>query len=157
MIKRQKIVKGAILEINIENRYYTYAQILGGAVYAFFDYKTEQKLIDFSILENKPILFIVGVYDDVIITGHWLIVHKMDVRDDLKVLPMQFIQDALNPERFEIYNPNTGDITPAKKNECRGLERAAVWEANHVEDRIRDYYDAVPCIWLEEDRELFKD
>ncbi|SDG74702.1 Immunity protein 26 [Flavobacterium omnivorum] len=156
-MKKQKITQGSILEINIENQYYTYAQILDKGGYVFFDYKSETRLTDFSVLEDKPILFIIGVYNDVITQGHWPIVGKMNIRQNLNSQPMQFIQDALHPDRFEFYNPNTGESTPATKEKVKGLERAAVWEANHVEDRIRDYYNGVPCIWLEDDLELFKD
>lgn len=156
-MKKQKIIQGSILEINIENQYYTYAQILDKGGYVFFDYKSEKRLTDFSVLEDKPILFIIGVYDDVIKQGHWSIVGKMNIRKNLNTQPMQFIQDALHPDRFEFYNPNTGESTPATREKVKGMERAAVWEANHVEDRIRDYYNGVPCIWLEDDLELFKD
>lgn len=68
---------------------------------------------------------------------------------------MQFILDALDQDSFELYNPNTGEILPAIKEEIKGLERAAVWEASHIEDRIRDHYNGESCIWLKEDREIF--
>ncbi|MBN9284151.1 MULTISPECIES: Imm26 family immunity protein [unclassified Flavobacterium] len=154
-MKKQQITKGAILEINIENKYYTYAQILENAGYAFFDYRTEVPLKEFSVLENKKILFIVAVYNDVITQGRWLKVGKLNIREEIRKQPMKFIQDALNPENFELYDPNTGEITPTTKKHIKGLERAAVWEAHHVEDRIRDYYNGVPCVWLAEDIELF--
>ncbi len=70
---------------------------------------------------------------------------------------MQFIQDAIHPDRFEFYDPNTGESRPATKEQIKGLERASVWEANHIEDRIRDHYNGIPCIWLQDDIELFKD
>ncbi len=42
---KQRITEGAILEILIENNYYVYAQILTkGLGYAFFDYKSTQKI-----------------------------------------------------------------------------------------------------------------
>lgn len=157
MAKRQRITIGAILEINIEKSYYTYAQILGKANYAFFDYKSKEHLNDFKTLLDKPVLFITAVYDDVITQGHWLKVANLELREDLQEIPMQFIQDALHPDRFEIYNPNTADTKKATKSQVKGLERAAVWEANHIEDRIRDYYNGVPCIWLEDDLKLFND
>lgn len=157
MIKKQRITIGAILEINIDNKYYTYAQILDKGGYAFFDYKNEKHLNDLSILQEKPVLFIVGVYEDVVKKGHWLIVGKLNIRQELTIQPMQFIQDALHPDRFEFYNPNTGDITPAKKEKIRGLERAAVWEAHHVEDRIKCHYEGTTSIWMKEDIELFKE
>jgi len=149
-IKRQKITEGSILEINIEKQYFVYAQILNKGGYVFFNYKTREKLIDLSLLKKAPILFVIGVYNDVITKGHWLKVGKIEIRDDLKIQPMQFIQDVQNQGNFELYNPNTGEIRKATKEQCFGLECAAVWEANHVEDRIRDYYDSKPNIWVEQ-------
>lgn len=157
MSKKQRIIIGSILEIYIEKEYYTYAQILGKAGYAFFDYKTKDKLKDYSILLDKPILFITSVYNDVITQGHWLKVGNLEIRKDLQEQPVQFIQDAIHPDRFEFYDPNTGESKPATKEQIKGLERASVWEANHIEDRIRDYYNGVPCVWLKDDIELFKD
>lgn len=156
MAKQQQIITGAMIEINIENRYYAYAQILDKSEYAFFDYKSEKQLSDLSLLEDKPILFMVGVYDDVVKKGRWLKVGNLEIRETLKVLPMQFIQDALHPDRFEFYNPNTGESTPATKEKVKGLERAAVWEAHAVEDRIKCHYEGVISEWMEEDVELFK-
>jgi hypothetical protein len=147
---KQRITTGAILEVNIEGQYYVYTQILGKAGYAFFDYKSKEKLEDLTVLLSARILFILSVYDDIITKGEWLKVGKLPIRSDLLVQPLQFIQDNLNPNNFEHYNPNTGEITKATREECEGLERAAVWEANHVEDRIRDYYLGVPNIWVEQ-------
>lgn len=142
---RQRITEGSILEINIENQYYVYAQILTkGHGCAFFDYKTKEKLTDVSVLKTAPVLFIVAVYNDIITQGHWLKVGKLPIRENLSVLPMQFIQDIYNPEKFKLYNPNTGEITPTTRDNTIGLERAAVWDSHHVENRIRDYYLGVP-------------
>ena len=71
-------------------------------------------------------------------------VGKLPIREDLSILPMQFIQDTLNSEKYSLYNPNTGEITPTTRDKAIGLERAAVWDAHHVEDRIRDYYLGIP-------------
>ncbi|MBW1617528.1 MULTISPECIES: immunity 26/phosphotriesterase HocA family protein [Empedobacter] len=154
-MKSQRITKGSILEISIDNRYYIYAQILGKSSYVFFDYKSVDKIVDLNLLKDKKILFIISVFDQIITKGEWPKVGKLDIRKELEVLPMNFIQDALNPTNFELYNPNTGEIVPITKNEIIGLERAAVWDKNHVEDRVRDFYNNVPCVWLENDRELF--
>ncbi len=147
-MKKQKITIGAILEIKIENNYY-YAQILGKSACVFFDFFSDKQIKDFSILRDKPILFIIAVYNDIITNGHWLKVGNLEIREELKVLPMQFIQDTLKPDKYELYNPNNGEISPASKQECIGLECAAVWEAKHVEERILDFYAKRPNIWVE--------
>jgi Immunity protein 26 len=147
---KQKIIVGSILQLKIRNQFYCYTQILGHGGYCFFDYRSIDKLENLDFLLKMPVLFIVGVYKDILTQGRWIKVGKIAIREDLKVQPMQFIQDTLNPDRFEQYNPNTGEITPSTKEECKGLECAAVWEAEHVESRLEDYYNGVPNIWVEQ-------
>lgn len=149
MIKRQRITSGAILEIVINEKYY-YAQILKSKGCAFFNFKSEKPINDYSILSNANILFILRVYDDVITKGKWIKVGKLDIRDELQIEPFKFIQDSLNPDSFELYNPNTGEIIPATRKEVEGLECAAVWEAEHVEDRIKDYYEGKLNTWVQQ-------
>jgi hypothetical protein len=63
---------------------------------------------------------------------------------------MEFIQNTLDPSKFSLYDPNTGEMTPATKEQCIGLECAAVWEAEHVVDRINDHYAGRKNKWLEQ-------
>lgn len=149
IVKRQRITPGAVLEIVLNGKYY-YAQILKSKGCAFFDFKSEKPINNHSILNDVNILFILRVYDDVITKGRWIKVGKLDIRDELQTEPFKFIQDSLNPKSFELYNPNTGEIIPATREQVEGLECAAVWEAEHVEDRIRDYYDGKPNVWVQQ-------
>ena len=146
---KQRITLGSIIELNIHDQYFCYAQILTEADCAFFDYKSIERLKDLSILEKADILFIVAVYNDVITQGRWMKVGKLEIRQSLKNKPMKFIQDSLNHAKFEFYNPNNGEITPATRKQCVGLEYAAVWEASHIEDRIRDHYEGKRNVWVE--------
>lgn len=155
--KRQKKTIGAIIEISIEEKYYVYAQILPKSLYAFFDYRCKEPIVDFSCLKNSPVLFIIPVYDYVITKGIWLKVGNMPIREDLERLSISYyIYDEISG-KFSKYDSCTGEIIPSTKEDVRGLERAAVWAENHVEDRIRDYYNHVPCLWLKEHYELFPD
>ena len=149
--KRQRRTPGSILRIDLEDGYYCYAQILDEGV-AFFDIHTkEKKLKDLNILLNTPVLFIIGVYTDVISQGIFLKVGKLPIRDDLKNQPMNYIEDILATDknrRFELYNPSTGETTPCTQDQAWGLERCAVWNYNHIEDRLRDHYAGRTCKWL---------
>lgn len=150
-MKKQRITTGSILEINIGNKYYTYAQILqNGRGIAFFDYQSNSKLTDLSILPEYDVLFIITVYNDIITQGVWQKVGKLPIRKEFEVLPLKFIQDTLNPKKFRLYDPNSGEMKEATKEQCLGLECAAVWEAEHVESRIIDYYENRPNIWVEQ-------
>ena len=56
-----------------------------------------------------------------------------------------FKQDALSGVLL-VYSVGAMGSTerPARPEEAAGLERAAVWSAEHVEDRLRDHFDGVP-------------
>ena len=47
--------------------------------------------------------------------------------------PPAFIKDPISGE-FSIYYKR--EIRPSDKDECKNLERAAVWEYAHIVDRI---------------------
>jgi len=105
--------------------------------------------VNLEQIANQKILFIVAVYDDAITSGRWIKIGKLPLEPDLQLLPPKFIQDKLNPDSFELYNPNTGNTKSVIRQDCIGLERAAVWEPNQVEDRIIDYLNSKPNIWVE--------
>ena len=153
-MKRQQITKGSILEIPIDKEYYVYAQILFNANYVFFDYKTTVPLTDFTPLKTAPILFIVALYADVVNRGQWLKVGKMDIRDECQVLSLKYIKDVIDGS-FRLYDPNTGEMRDAAKEECRGLEVAAVWEGYAIEERIRDHYNGVENIHMAYNAKFF--
>jgi hypothetical protein len=138
-MKNQKRILGSILNIDLGNGYHSYARILKNAEYAFYDIKTN---IDIEVDEiiSKPILFILSVYDDVITNGRWEIVGEKPLESSFDALPMNYIQDPIDPNKFQIYDPNTGEMFDAQKEDCIGLGEAAVWDAEHVEERIRKYY-----------------
>lgn len=55
--------------------------------------------------------------------------------------------------RITVYytNPATGSSSerPASFEDCQHLERAAVWDPEHVEDRLRDHFDGRPNKWVD--------
>ena len=156
-MKRQKYTVGAVVEIPINNgEYYCYGQLIGYGECAIFDFRTTEPLTDLSTLEDKRTLFRVAVYRDVIGSGVWLKVGKLPLRDEFKQFPDQYIFHGWN-QRFFLYKVETGEIIAASKDECRGLERCAVWDSNHVEDRIIAHYNNEPCVWLKEDDKLFSE
>lgn len=85
---------------------------------------------DFSEID-----FFVGVYNDVLTSGIWPKVCNYPFESEEEAWgPPMYIQDQLNPENYEIYYK--GLIRKASKTECIGLERCAVWDSNHIIDRI---------------------
>src|SRR5258706_7325521 len=140
--------EGAFIEIKLPNGKFSYGRILPKANYGFYEIYSDSKVSDIGEIERKKILFIVAVYKDAITKNRWKIIGTSPLEKTLLVLPLKFIQDELEPFYFEIYDPNSGNIRPAKKEECIGLERTAVWEPEHVEERIIDYFEKRPNKWL---------
>lgn len=156
-MKRQKYTVGSIVEIPINNgEYYCYGQLIGYGECAVFDYRSPQPITDFSILNDTRMLFRVCLYRHVIGSGEWLKVGKLPLREEFKTFPDQFIYHDWN-QRFFLYKVESGEIIPASKEECRGLERCAVWDSNHVEDRILAHYNNTLCVWQEEEIRIFAD
>jgi Immunity protein 26 len=149
-MKRQRRTVGAIVRIEIGDGCYCYAQILDKGI-AYFDLKTKDTLENKELnkLLDCSVLFFGSVYNDVITRGRWLKVGKLPIRDEFTTLPMKFIHDDLKPGSFELYDPNTGEITPSTYDECKSLECAAVWEGSHVEDRLRDHFNGTTNVWVE--------
>jgi len=145
-MKRQQRTVGAILAVPLGDEMNCFAITLPDANFAFFDSRTDLFVSPGEVL-SKPVLFRIAVHKAAWSTGRWPRVAKVAVPDALLVPVPMFIQDRLNPEQFQIYLD--GSMRPATRAECGGLERAAVWDPEHVEDRLRDHYAGRPNVWVE--------
>ena len=79
--------------------------------------------------------------------GRWKRVGHKPISDAEARPPAKFIRDLLAPGRYRIYED--GKMRKATRKECEGLEAAAVWDPEHVEDRLRDHYAGRPNKWVE--------
>jgi len=146
MSKRQQRTIGAIVSVPIEN-YTIHAQILADTDIVFFD--TRNKVDpNLAVILSSNVLFRVAGNSDAILDGRWLKVGKAEISQEHLKPVSRFIQNALSPEKFEIYTG--GNIRSCSKDECKNLDRCAVWAVNHIEDRIRDHYNGVENIWVEQ-------
>jgi len=144
--KGQRRTVGSILAVPLGDGTFCFAITLPEADFGFFDARLTEPVLSPDLL-SKPILFRVAVHKSAYNKGRWLKVGTLEVPSELLKAVPTFIQDKLNPEQFEIYLG--GDIHPATREQCEGLERAAVWDPEHIEDRLRDYYAGVPNVWVE--------
>ena len=144
--KRQQRTVGAIVKIPLRDGFHTYAQVLPEADCAVFDARTEKELAIPDII-SRPILFRVAVYKHAFTRGGWPKVGTAPLRAEFAKPVPKFMQDILRPTSFSICLG--GEIRPASRAECAGLERSAVWEPEHVESRIRDHYNGVQNKWVE--------
>lgn len=155
MKKAQRYTIGAIVEIPInKGEYFCYGQLLDHGECAVFDYRTRFPIDSFSVLEDVPTLFRVAIYRQIISQRDWVKVGALPIRQEYKVFPDQYIYHEWD-QSFYLYKIESGEIIPATKEQCYGLECCMVWDSNHVEDRIVAHYDNEPCPWLKEHYKLF--
>lgn len=145
-MKRQQRTVGAVLVVALGDGTYCFAITLPEADFAFVDLRASDTSLPPDLV-TRPVLFRVAVHKSAWANGRWLKVSKVDLPAHLQRPQPTFMQDALDPQKFQIYVG--GEIRAATRAECEGLERAAVWDPEHVESRLRDHYAGVPNCWLE--------
>ena len=136
---------GDIVKIDLENGTFCFGRVLEEPLLAFYDLNVTD---DPSLEEivSSPILFKVWVMNHAITSGRWPVIGSLPLDEDLQQPVKFFKQDPISKELCIYIN---AEEIPASLAECDGLERAAVWNPEHVEDRLRDHYAGVPNQWVE--------
>jgi hypothetical protein len=145
-MKRQQRTVGAVLAVPLGDGTNCYALTLPEADFAFFELRSAD-VQNPEALFSKAMLFRVAVHRSAWSTGRWPKVFTVEVPSTLLAPQPKFMQNAIQRDQFQIYLG--GSIRSASRAECEGLERCAVWEPEHVEDRLRDYYAGIPNKWVE--------
>ncbi len=138
--RRQKRVAGDVVRIDLGDGFACYGRVTGDAGLAVYDLRSSEA-VALSEIMSRPILFHISVMDNAITSGHWAVVGHAPLEDALSNPPPRFIRDPIRKDTFRIYED--GKMRPATRDECVGLEAAAVWGARHVEERLRDHYAGV--------------
>jgi hypothetical protein len=136
---------GDVVKIDLGNGSFGYGRVLPEPLMAFYDLQSHDPVSAPEVVKS-PILFSIWVMYHAIKSEKWEVIGNVPLEDQLKIKPRFFSQDILS-KKFSIYD-NGKDI-PATRDECIGLECAAAWDGEHVEDRLRDHFAGVPNIWLE--------
>lgn len=139
-MKRQQRTVGAVIAVPLPNGYRAYGRILKNAAFAFYDIISPDENVAVERILHAKVLFIVAVYDSVMHRGRWLKIHKASLEPELENLPKKYIEDIMAPGHYFLYDANTGEITPASKQECQGLEQAAVWQGGQVEEQLMNHF-----------------
>jgi hypothetical protein len=131
----------------------SFARVLEEPLFAFYDreydLENEPHIDDICSL---PIAFKIWVMNYAITRGLWEVIGCKPLEVELNVPPKFFKQDAISG-KLSIYQPThslaPSSERPATFDEVKGLESAAVWDPQHVEDRLRDHFAHRPNRWVE--------
>ena len=129
--------EGDIVEINLGDGTVSFAQVLADPLVAFFRkaYKIgeQPRIVDIA---RHPVMFRIWVHNSAIRSGRWKVVGHAFPSDELMKAPSFFKTDPVTKQLLR-YDTG-GKEMPASPEEVADLECAAIWDAEQVEERIRD-------------------
>ncbi|WP_375102284.1 Imm26 family immunity protein (plasmid) [Paenibacillus sp. RS8] len=129
--KRKRIKLGDVFAIPLPDGRFGFGRRFKDASIAIYRYIGSY--IE-DIPQDEDYQFIVGVYDDVLKSGQWPVIENRPFSNEEEAWPPPAcVIDKLTDEYSTYYK---GEMRKATKLECEGLEIAAVWEAEHIIDRI---------------------
>lgn len=128
---------GTFLRIPLDDGSFGYGRVLANPYIAFYDYRTAAPESDLTALASKPILFIQSVR--LVDSARWVNIGAMDLEGDAAKPVVRFMQDLADFRECTIFD-TAGMERKATPEDCIGLERAAVWEPHHIEQRLLDTF-----------------
>lgn len=138
---------GDIVQIPLGDGTFGYGYVLDEPLIVFLDRRDRGEARDFDELVKRPAAFRIWVRNRPKKGGIWPVVgHVTPTPEALEPVPF-FKQDAISRELSITYDG--GAEVPATADDCRDLERAAVWDTDHVADRLIDYFEGRPNKWVQ--------
>lgn len=144
--KRQRWRPGSIVKIPLNDSEWGFGRVLESPLMAFYDLKSSE-VPSLEVIISQPIAFRIWVMKYAVTQGDFSVIGYLPLSEDLLERPLFFIQDTLNGKLSVTYDG--GDRWPATYNAVKDLECAAVWEPEHVIDRLNDHFAGRASKWVE--------
>ena len=148
--RRRRIKQGDVYCIDLGDSVYGYCIALLSPIAGFYDLRTTNLEQDLDFITSHPILFKVPIMKYSYKSDDWHYIGNVELNNDLRKTVYFFKQDPIN-QSISICYVDADKYTeiPATYEDVKDLERAAVWEPEHVEERLRDHFNGVPNISVE--------
>lgn len=144
--KKIRRIQGNVIAIPLSDGHYGYGRILREPMIAFYDLRSSEILPVDTVLSSS-IAFTVFVMNYPISEGHWQVIGSAPLESGLLKEPLFFKKDPINGA-LTIYRDSSGEEVPATKEQCADLECAAVWNPDHIIDRLQDHFAGLPNKWV---------
>jgi len=143
---RVELEPGTFVRIPLADGSFGFGRVLDFPNLAFYDFKSPSPEPAVETIALRPVLFKLAVHKSA--WNSWSVVGWCPLDPATAARPERFKQEIGHPERCAIIDA-AGNERSATQSECVGLERVAVWEANHVADRLLDAFRGWPNKWAE--------
>jgi hypothetical protein len=146
----QRIKAGQLVEIDLGSERRAFGRVISKSELAFYDFcMSADTPLDLNAVYSSSVAFLLSVANSAVKSGRWKVIDCTPVEPMFEAERFYVMRDALTGE-VSIYNAMSGEILPAQSGDDIGLERAAVWDAEHVEDRLRDHFAGTRNQWVEQ-------
>jgi hypothetical protein len=146
--------EGSIVKIEISGSRLVFGRLLPGYRIGIYDLITSEidSLSSIESVIRAPIFLYCVIYKDVITKGVFQIIGFKELSAiDLEKIPPSFTQDLVNIDECVIFYYD-GKEKKANPEDCINLERASIWEAKGLIQRIEDFYAGRRNPYLELDK-----
>jgi len=137
MTRAKTLAPGTFVRIPLADGSFAYGRVLPNPYLAFYNYRTTEPSADLDVIESKPLLFTQAVrvfgYD------RWVNIGQRTLEGEVARPVVRFMQDLADFRRCTIFD-SQGMERKVGPEECVGLERAAVWDMHHIEERLLDTF-----------------
>lgn len=141
--------EGSLLCIDLGDGISAFARTLTNLQIAIYSYRVSQSDLPLENIYGSSLLWKLTVMKSALTSGRWPVVDFRPLEPELS-LPVEYFMKDIFTGRFSVYRSSDGNIRPGTAEECKTLEKAAVWEAPHIEDRLRDHFAGRPNVWAEQ-------
>jgi hypothetical protein len=138
---KQESKTGTFVRLTLADGSFGYGRLLEPPHVAFYNHRTTDPDSDLDRIASKPVLFKIAV--NLLALNEWDFIGWRALEDHLTQPLVQFRQDVGDFRRCIIFD-TAGNKRAADPRECVGLERAAVWEKDAVEERLLDAFMGRP-------------
>lgn len=145
--RRTRRVVGDVVSIPLDDGARVgFGLVLEDPLMAFFDLSTNTgQEPDVSEVVRSPVAFRIWVMRQPIVDGLWPVLGRVEVPAELAVAPWFFKQDLISG-KITITRTGSEKVVPAP-GQAERLERAQVYSACHVVDRLQDHFAGRPNRW----------
>lgn len=145
MKRKKRSNRGDILAVNLGDGYFSFAHVLKPPLIAFYDYRSD-RVLPVDDIVKLPVAFSVWVMSYALDKDFWPAIGHASV-DHIDEAPLFFKQDSMDGSL--VVTSDGGSELPATYEQCSRLECAAVWDPNHIVDRLNDHFVGRANRWVE--------
>ena len=132
---------GTFWRIPLQDGTFGYGRAITDTYMAFYHYQTTEPSSDLDEIERQPVMFkqALRLFD----TDGWVMLGRRPLEGEVARPVVTFMQRLGDYKKCRIFD-SAGMERSATPEECVGLERASVWDARHIAERLLDTFMGRP-------------